>query len=84
MKIVTWNINSVRARVDRLIDFLRTREPDVLCLQETKCTDDQFPTDEVRAAGYHVQLFGQKSYNGVAILSKEPVTDVRRNMGDDD
>lgn len=84
MKIVTWNINSVRARVDRLIDFLRTREPDVLCLQETKCTDDQFPTDEVRAAGYHAQLFGQKSYNGVAILSKEPVTDVRRNLGDDD
>lgn len=84
MKIATWNINSVRARVDQLIDWLRTREPDALCLQETKCTDEQFPTAEVRAAGYHAQLFGQKSYNGVAMLSKEPVTDVRRNMGDDD
>lgn len=84
VKIATWNINSVRARVDQLIDWLRTREPDVLCLQETKCTDDQFPSLEVREAGYHAQLFGQKSYNGVAILSKEPVTDVRRNLGDDD
>lgn len=86
MKIATWNINSVRARVDRLIDWLRTRQPDVVCLQETKCTDDQFPTLEVRAAGYHTQLFGQKSYNGVALLTKEPLvaTDVRRNLGNDD
>ncbi len=84
MKIATWNINSVRARVDRLIEWLKTRDVDVLCLQETKCTDDQFPTLEVQAAGYRSMLFGQKSYNGVAILSKEPVSDVRRNMGNED
>lgn len=84
MKIATWNINSVRARVERLVDWLKTRGADVLCLQETKCTDDQFPTAEVEAAGYTCTLFGQKSYNGVALLSKVPVTDVRRNMGDDD
>lgn len=84
MKLATWNINSVRARVDRLVEWLQTRSPDVVCLQETKCTDEQFPSLEVRAAGYHAQLFGQKSYNGVALLSKQPVTDVRRNLGDDD
>jgi exodeoxyribonuclease-3 len=84
VKIVTWNINSVRARFDRLIDFLKTRSPDVLCLQELKCTDEQFPTIELQALGYHAAVFGQKSYNGVAIISKEPVTDVARNMGDDD
>lgn len=84
VKIATWNINSVRARTDHLIAFLRTRQPDVLCLQETKCTDDQFPTLEVRAAGYQEQLFGQKSYNGVALLTKTPATDLRRNLGNDD
>ncbi len=84
MKFATWNINSVRARTERLLEWLKTREPDVVCLQETKCTDEQFPTAEVQAAGYHAQCFGQKSYNGVAILSKQIVTDVRRNMGDDD
>jgi exodeoxyribonuclease III len=77
VKIATWNINSVRARTPRLLEWLETRSPDLVCLQETKCTDDQFPTAEVQAAGYHAQLFGQKSYNGV-------VTDVRRNLGDDD
>ncbi len=84
MKIATWNINSVRARVDRLIAWLRTHQPDVLCLQETKCTDDQFPLPEVQAAGYQAQLFGQKTYNGVALLSKTTLTNVRRNMGNDD
>jgi exodeoxyribonuclease-3 len=84
VKIATWNINSVRARVDRLIEWLKTRDPDVVCLQETKCTDDQFPTLEVHAAGYAPHLFGQKSYNGVAILSKRPVTELRRNLGNDD
>lgn len=84
MKIATWNINSVRARVDRLLEYLRGSAPDVLCLQETKCTDDQFPLLELEALGYRATLFGQKSYNGVAILSREPVTEVARNLGDGD
>ena len=84
MKIVTWNINSIRARLPRLIEYLKTRAPDVLCLQELKCTDEQFPLTEIQAAGYRAEVFGQKTYNGVAILSKEPVTDVVRNMGDGD
>jgi exodeoxyribonuclease-3 len=84
VKIATWNINSVRARVDRLLEWLVSRQPDVVCLQETKCTDEQFPALEVHGLGYQAHLFGQKSYNGVAILSKIPVADVRRNMGDDD
>jgi exodeoxyribonuclease-3 len=84
VKIVTWNINSIRARLERLIDYLKTRSPDVLCLQELKCTDEQFPRTEIEAAGYRAEVFGQKTYNGVAILSKLPVTDVARNMGDGD
>ena len=84
MKIATWNINSVRARLDRLLEYLKTRSPDVLCLQELKCTDDQFPRLEVEAAGYRAAVFGQKTYNGVAILSKAPATDVARNLGDGD
>ncbi len=84
MKIVTWNINSVRARLERLVEFLNTRSPDVLCLQELKCTDEQFPREEVKALGYHVETYGQKTYNGVAILSKAPITDVVRGVGDGD
>ncbi len=84
MKIVTWNINSVRARLERLLDFLKTRQPDVLCLQELKCTSEQFPRIEVQALGYRAEVFGQKTYNGVAILSKDPVTDVVQNLGDGD
>ncbi|MGV3623918.1 MAG: exodeoxyribonuclease III [Archangium sp.] len=84
MKIATWNINSVRARLERLVDYLKTRSPDVLCLQELKCTDEQFPHDELKALGYHVETFGQKTYNGVAILSKDPLTEVAKGMGDGD
>ena len=83
MKISSWNINSVRARTDRLLGWLESRQPDVLCLQELKCTDEQFPRMEVEAAGYQVETFGQKSYNGVAIISKLPMSDVERGMGDD-
>lgn len=84
MKIATWNVNSIRARLDRLLEYLETRRPDVLCLQELKCTDDQFPRLELEAAGYQAAVFGQKTYNGVAILSKAPATDVARNLGDGD
>jgi exodeoxyribonuclease-3 len=82
VRIVTWNINSIRARGDHLISMLKRLDPDVLCLQELKCTEEQFPTLEVKAAGYQVAIFGQKSFNGVALLSKEPATDVVRNITD--
>jgi exodeoxyribonuclease-3 len=84
VKLATWNINSVRARVDRLLSYLRTSQPDALCLQETKCTDDQFPLLELEALGYRATLFGQKSYNGVALLTREAPLDVARNLGDGD
>lgn len=76
MKIVTWNINSVRARIDRLVSWLDRHEPDVVCLQETKVTDPDFPRLEIEAAGYKAAFFGEKSYNGVAILSRREPEDV--------
>ncbi|MBL8953956.1 MAG: exodeoxyribonuclease III [Myxococcaceae bacterium] len=82
MKIATWNINSVRARIDRLVGWLKSAQPDVLFLQELKCTDAEFPREAVEAAGYRAETFGQKTYNGVAIISRHPVADVVRGMND--
>jgi len=82
MKIASWNINSVRARTDRLVGWLKSFDPDVVCLQELKCEDDEFPRLEVEAAGFQAATFGQKTYNGVAILSKEPLQDVARGLQD--
>jgi exodeoxyribonuclease-3 len=82
MKIATWNVNSVRARQERLLEWLRTRKPDILCLQELKCTDADFPTDAVREVGYHAAIHGQKTYNGVAILAKEEPRDVVKGLSD--
>lgn len=73
MRIATWNVNSVRQRVEALVSYLHEVQPDVLCLQELKCQEEQFPRMEVEAAGYNVAIHGQKSYNGVAILSKAPM-----------
>ena len=73
MRIATWNVNSVRQRVEPLLAYLNEVQPDVLCLQELKCQEEQFPRLEVEAAGYNVAIHGQKSYNGVAILSKAPM-----------
>lgn len=84
MKLVTWNVNSVRARHDRLVAFLDREAPDVLCLQELKVVDDAFPLDEIAARGYHVATHGQPTYNGVAILSRTPLRDVVRGFWDDD
>lgn len=84
MKIATWNVNSVRARLERVLHWLESRQPDLVCLQEIKCVDAQFPRAEVEALGYHVEVFGQKTYNGVAMLAKQPISDVRRNLDDGD
>ena len=70
MKIATWNVNSLKVRLPHVLDWLAASDADVLCLQETKLTDENFPADEIRAAGYHVVYAGQKTYNGVAIISK--------------
>lgn len=80
MNITTWNVNSVRARLDRVLAWMDARNPDVLCLQELKCVDEELPVDRFRERGYHVEAFGQKTYNGVAILSKRPMTDVARAL----
>ncbi|CAN5573387.1 exodeoxyribonuclease III [soil metagenome] len=71
LKVVSWNINSLRKRQERLLLWLAESKPDVVCLQETKCTDDQFPQATLRDAGYPAVFHGQKSYNGVAILARE-------------
>lgn len=80
MKLATWNVNSLGVRLPQVIDWLALHQPDVLCLQETKLTDDKFPHAEIAAAGYRVEWFGQKTYNGVALISREPATDVVRNI----
>ncbi len=76
MKIAAWNVNSLKVRLPQLLDFLATRQPDAVCLQETKLTDDNFPLAELEAAGYRVAFAGQKTYNGVAIVSRSELTDV--------
>jgi exodeoxyribonuclease-3 len=84
MRVVSWNINSLRKRQERLLAWLSDTQPDVVCLQETKCTDEQFPIDALRAAGYHSVFHGQKSYNGVAILSKTELHGVRHALCDEE
>ena len=84
MKIVSWNINSLRKRQERLLAWLAATQPDIVCLQETKCTDEQFPAADLRMAGYHAVFHGQKSYNGVAILSKVEAREVCSGLGDED
>lgn len=80
MRIATWNVNSLAVRLPQVLDWLAANPVDVLCLQETKLTDDKFTHAEFKAAGYESQWFGQKTYNGVALLSKAPAADVSRNI----
>jgi exodeoxyribonuclease-3 len=80
MRIASWNVNSVRQRLAPLLDYLRDVAPDVLCLQELKCQDEAFPRAEVEDAGYNVETLGQKTFNGVALLSKTPLEDVSRGL----
>jgi exodeoxyribonuclease-3 len=84
MKLATWNVNSIRSRLDRLIAWLGHHQPDILCLQELKCINEQFPYEALAAAGYHCAVHGQKTYNGVAIVSRLEPEDIRRGMTGDE
>ena len=84
MKIVTWNINGVKARIETAVAWLKHDNPDVVCLQEIKSVDEGFPAPEFQALGYTIATHGQKGFNGVAILSKTPLEDVRRGLPGDD
>ncbi len=80
MKFTTWNVNSLTARLAHVLDWLAANPVDALCLQELKLTDDKFPFAELAAIGYQAAVFGQKTYNGVAILSRAPLADVVKNI----
>jgi exodeoxyribonuclease III len=80
MKLATWNVNSLKVRLPHVLQWLADNPVDALCLQETKLTDDKFPVAEIAASGYQVVFTGQKTYNGVAILSKHPMTNVVKNI----
>lgn len=80
MKIATWNINGIKARHDNLIDWLKEAEPDIACLQELKSMDENFPRSAIEGLGYNLETHGQKSFNGVAILSKLPFDEVNRGL----
>ena len=80
MKIATWNVNSLKVRLPHVLDWLAATQADVLCLQETKMEDKVFPYAELEAAGYHAAHNGQKTYNGVAILARGQLEDVRCDM----
>jgi exodeoxyribonuclease-3 len=84
VKIASWNVNSVKVRLPHLLDFLKNAEPDVLCLQEIKCPAEEFPQLEVAALGYKVEALGQRAYNGVALVSKEPARDIVLGLPGDD
>lgn len=87
MLIATWNVNSVKQRLEHLLRVLRELRPDVICLQETKCVDEAFPALEIGELGYNLATHGQKGFNGVALLSRLPMSDIRRGLpegeGDD-
>lgn len=83
MKVVTWNVNSVKARLERVVNYLRRTHPDVVCLQELKGIAENFPHLAFSDLGYTASVFGQKTYNGVAILSKEKPTEIVRGFADD-
>jgi len=86
MKIATWNVNSVKARLPNVVAWLKSASPDICLFQEIKCQDEAFPSADFEELGYNLAIHGQKSYNGVAILSKLPIEDVRRGLpgGDGD
>ena len=81
MKIASWNVNGIRARIEHVTAWIKSNQPDVLALQETKVMDDMFPLDAFTSLGYEASIFGQKSYNGVALLSKKPPEECERGIG---
>jgi exodeoxyribonuclease-3 len=83
-RLATWNVNSIKQRGGHVVEWAKQAEPDVILLQELKGTEDTFPFMELQAAGYQAEVVGQKSYNGVAILSKDKITDVTRGLPGDD
>ncbi|MEW6121133.1 MAG: exodeoxyribonuclease III [Pseudomonadota bacterium] len=84
MRIATWNVNSIRQRLDHAVRWLKEAEPDVVCLQEIKCQDEAFPREAFEGLGYNVAVHGQKGFNGVALLSKLPLEDVTTGLPGDD
>jgi exodeoxyribonuclease-3 len=84
VKIATWNVNSVTARLPVVLQWLRRARPDVLCMQELKCTDERFPREAFAELGYRAEVYGQRTYNGVGIVSLSPITDVERGFPDDE
>lgn len=80
MKLATWNVNSLKVRLPQLLDWLPAAQPDVVCLQETKLTDEAFPREEIEKVGYQVAFAGQRTYNGVAILSRAPLMDIQAGI----
>ncbi len=86
VRIATWNVNSINARIERVVEWLEEAKPDVVGFQELKCVDEKFPYEAIESLGYNVLVHGQKTYNGVAIISKFPLEDARRGLpenGDD-
>jgi len=83
MRIATWNVNSIKQRMDNAVSWLTERQPDIVCLQETKCVDEAFPREAFEALGYNVAVHGQKTFNGVAILSKHPFDEVTPGLPGD-
>ena len=85
MRIAAWNVNSVKQRVDNIVTWLGEQEPDIVCLQEIKCVDEAFPREPFESLGYNVAVHGQKTFNGVALLSKLPFDEVTPRLpGKDD
>jgi len=84
MRIATWNVNSVNARLETVVKWFEAASPDVACLQEIKCVDEKFPAEPFERLGYNIAVHGQKAYNGVALLSKTPLEDVRKGLPEGD
>ena len=84
LTVASWNVNSIKARLPNVLDWLKEAAPDVVCLQEIKTVDEGFPREEIEALGYNVETHGQKTYNGVAILSKFPIEDATPRLPGDD
>ena len=84
MKIISWNVNSVRARINNILEYIKDENPDILMFQEIKTQDENFPYEEFKNLGYTSYVFGQKSYNGVAIVSKIEIKNINKNFLNDD